>query len=436
MSQAKVRRKWGLVTKLLIASMVVAVIASVTFFLIYWKNYRSRSCDMAAESDLQKLLASVERLKCEFKDANCEKSELMLDDEQIRFMVGPYYGFRGGSRKCKVRMRVHNGELHACSDKGTAPNGWNTRYIYRASANVFNSKRLPTEVGPCIGDSFDNGLCYTESIINPSKCTFRFNSAEQPDPAEVESCGKTLKRNSGERTRYQELAAKGINAFGVDLYGKLTTKDKNTFCSPYGYYAVLLKGYSCARDDTKEDFSKVMHLKDVNVPLEAAMIALTEDLNCSFLNTGGQLKITDLVGPGREQGIKFTNVVHFKHKWMAQFDKGNTEEDKFHLLDGSEVKVPMMFLRSEGFKYTEAEGFQCLELPYHGQDLSMVVFLPRTVDGLVALEKDLTIEKLAESLERLQPWGWGVTVYLPKFDMLLQYDLEKALKSLGMETAF
>jgi serpin B len=54
----------------------------------------------------------------------------------------------------------------------------------------------------------------------------------------------------------------------------------------------------------------------------------------------------------------------------------------------------------------------------------------------VGLEKDLTTQKLAECLERLQPWGWGVTVYLPKFDMFLQYDLEKALKSLGTETAF
>lgn len=54
----------------------------------------------------------------------------------------------------------------------------------------------------------------------------------------------------------------------------------------------------------------------------------------------------------------------------------------------------------------------------------------------MGLEKDLTTKKLAECLERLQPWGWGVTVYLPKFDMLLQYDLERALKLLGMETAF
>jgi hypothetical protein len=380
MSQAKVPRKWGVVTKLLIASVLVVVIAGVTLFLIHWNAYKSTSCDRSAESDLEKLLAAVQRLRNKFKDANCDKSELMLDDEQIRFMVGPWYGFLGGSRKCKVRMRVHNGEIHACSDKGTAPNGWNTRYIYRASANVFDSKRLPTEVGPCVGDSFDNALCYTESIINPSKCAFRFNPAEQPDPAEVESCRKTLEKNRVEGPRYQELAAKGINAFGVDLYGKLTTKDKNTFCSPYGYYAVLLKGYNCARGDTKEAFSRVMHLKDVKVPLEPAMKALTEDLNCSFVNTGGQLKITDLVGPGRQQGIKFTNVVYFKHKWMAQFDKGNTKEDKFHLLDSSEVKVPMMHLRSEGFRYTEAEGFQCLELPYHGNDLSMVVFLPRTVD--------------------------------------------------------
>ena len=41
------------------------------------------------------------------------------------------------------------------------------------------------------------------------------------------------------------------------------------------------------------------------------------------------------------------------------------------------------------YGYLDGGSFQALELPYAGNDLSMVVLLPKKIDGLAGLEKEL-----------------------------------------------
>jgi len=83
--------------------------------------------------------------------------------------------------------------------------------------------------------------------------------------------------------------------------------------------------------------------------------------------------------------------------------------------------------------YADAE-VQLLELPYKGDRLSMVVLLPRQLDGLLGLEQGLTAPKLKgwiASLARSE-----VDVWFPKFKATSEFRLDEKLKALGMVAAF
>ncbi len=75
-----------------------------------------------------------------------------------------------------------------------------------------------------------------------------------------------------------------------------------------------------------------------------------------------------------------------------------------------------------------------LEMPYKGDDLDMVVLLPRQAAGLAEVEKDLTADNLTQWFSRLSPREVNVT--LPRFKMTQQLELNAILQAMGMTDAF
>ncbi|MHC4623630.1 MAG: serpin family protein [Planctomycetota bacterium] len=147
-------------------------------------------------------------------------------------------------------------------------------------------------------------------------------------------------------------------------------------------------------------------------------------------------KIVDLIQPGvldRTTRLVLTNAVYFKGNWASRFKKESTKEAPFTLLDTKKVNVPMMNQTSD-FRYMEAPHFQALELPYIDNELSMIILLPKKLDGLNEFEKKLTIEALSEWLTKLRKRE--VIVSVPKFKMTSQFALARTLGSMGMTDAF
>ena len=165
-------------------------------------------------------------------------------------------------------------------------------------------------------------------------------------------------------------------------------------------------------------------------------------------------KIKDLIPKGvlnEMTRLVLTNAIYFKGNWAAQFDNEATHDAEFDLGGPKTriqlVRVPMMsrkgdyrYLDTRNLKMSEPRAyalmgaFQALELPYVKDELSMLVLLPAERDGLAALEKSLTVERLDALLSAMRERE--VQVYLPKFKLTYKVALSETLKAMGMADAF
>ena len=85
-------------------------------------------------------------------------------------------------------------------------------------------------------------------------------------------------------------------------------------------------------------------------------------------------------------------------------------------------------------RYMETDDFQTVELPYRGDLLSMVILLPRQIDGCGQLENRLTPTLLSRVLAQMNKQK--VDIFLPRFKMESGFALNGSLTSMGMPNAF
>ncbi len=76
------------------------------------------------------------------------------------------------------------------------------------------------------------------------------------------------------------------------------------------------------------------------------------------------------------------NAIYFDGDWALQFKQDRTKHEPFHLSADETVEVPMM-QQTDMFRYAEFDELQLLELPYEGEELSMVVLLRHCPTGSI-----------------------------------------------------
>jgi serpin B len=129
----------------------------------------------------------------------------------------------------------------------------------------------------------------------------------------------------------------------------------------------------------------------------------------------------------------WVNAVYFKSAWAGPFRKERTKPGPFFVRRDQSTPVPFM-QQVGGFRHADAGPCEILELPYKGQELRMLVLLPKDRDGLPELEKQLTAANLGAWLGRLK--RQSVEVLLPRFQLTGEAELSGLLKALGMGAAF
>lgn len=295
--------------------------------------------------------------------------------------------------------------------------------------------------------------------------------------------------SESEPTSIEEVANLN-NMLGFEMFANLAQgKQENAFFSPYSISSAFSILYEGARGTTQDEIRSVFHfikddqtrrdyshqiISDLNKPsknyiLSAAnalwvqdkfpildqykvvtekyYLSKTENLDFethpeesrktinSWVEDKTNDKIKDLLPPGSINDMTravITNAVYFLGNWTVQFDEKLTQEDDFKTLEQKTVKVPMMNAK-QYFNYGSNGDLQVLQMSYKGDDLSMLVLLPKDND-LTSLEKKLSVENLKE-------WKSGmekkeVNVFLPKFKLEKTYSLNENLAKMGMPSVF
>ncbi len=286
----------------------------------------------------------------------------------------------------------------------------------------------------------------------------------------------------------------GNNAFAFDLYRVMRDDKENMFYSPHSISLALAMAYAGARGETEAQMAQALHYRLDQERLHPAFNALdleltsrgeseegerfqlnianavwgqadygfrSDYLDVLARNYGAGLcvvdfksapeearqtinqwvseetegKIEDLLPQGAVDTLTrliLTNAIYFNASWMHPFEEWNTSEGDFYTLSGDEVTAPMM-KQTERFGYGKGEGYQAVELPYVGDEMSMVILLP-AAERFDQFESSLDAERVRDITEQIG--RQDVTLTMPKFEFESKFGLADTLAGMGMSDAF
>ncbi|VDI74432.1 Hypothetical predicted protein [Mytilus galloprovincialis] len=98
--------------------------------------------------------------------------------------------------------------------------------------------------------------------------------------------------------------------------------------------------------------------------------------------------------------VVLVNAIYFKGTWKKEFNKNDTSQRNFFVKANEQKLVNMMYGEFDA-KSGEDLSLDCkiLQLPYQGNQISMVFVLPNSGDGLSELESKLTIDNVDHLLK-------------------------------------
>ncbi|XP_043575339.1 leukocyte elastase inhibitor A-like isoform X2 [Chiloscyllium plagiosum] len=296
-----------------------------------------------------------------------------------------------------------------------------------------------------------------------------------------------------------EELSKANCLFTLDLFRKLieSNQDGNIFFSPFSISVALAMVHLGAKNNTASQMAKTLHFDQVQnvhsrfqemqseinradaayllkvanrlygektysfldefftssmkfygakmsaVDFRTAANEIRQEIN-KWVEAETANKIKDLLAEGSvdsDTRLVLVNAISFKGTWAETFDEQDTREMPFKLNKNETKPVKMMYQMKEFFiSHVQEFKLQVLELPYVGNDLSMIILLPDDImddsTGLKQLEQELTLEKLQEWTHPNHMRKLDVHVRLPKFKLEGDYELNSPLSSLGMGDVF
>lgn len=291
-------------------------------------------------------------------------------------------------------------------------------------------------------------------------------------------------------TAAEKSLAESANKFSLKLFREINneTNDENLFISPLSVSMALGMAYNGADGETREAIQNTLELsgltlEEVNDSYKSLIEFLMQldpdvafqiansiwhrigftvkkefiDLNRDYFNakvagldfndpsaadtinawvyekTNGKIK--GIIEPPIDPltMLFLINAIYFKGSWTYEFDEALTTDDIFRLPDGTTDQCKMMHQKSD-FPYFAGDDFQAVDLPYGNGMFNMAIFLPSPgsdIDAFIAQLNEENWELWFNSFAERT-----VNLSMPKFKLECKYNLNDALKALGMGIAF
>lgn len=187
----------------------------------------------------------------------------------------------------------------------------------------------------------------------------------------------------------------------------------------------------------RENFLAESHTLDFSQSQRAAD-TINDWVNNRTRGHIASLVSSDMLDPSMTR-LVVVNSIYFKGLWKSRFQAQNTRPRPFTRPDGTTVKVPMMSQLSVfnvGLMSTPGGlNYKVIELPYHGDSLSMLIALPT--------EEDTPLAAILPHISTATVQSWTnqmaqrkIRLLLPKFTVESEVDLEAPLSALGISDIF
>jgi serpin B len=292
--------------------------------------------------------------------------------------------------------------------------------------------------------------------------------------------------NIGQLNAQTQGYSNSLNSYSFDLYRGTKVEKENLFLSPLSTYYALLVAYEGSKNKTKQEFEKVLYLKNSGSLGNDYLhdIASKSD-SCSGLKVSNAIwldkslkaeeqyrksvsdkyfsdfeqtdfkkiqsaisDINDWVSEKTNQKVNkiacaaninpdtkllISNAVYFKGEWLDKFKKRDTHFATFFVSIEDQYKVDFME-KKEILQYFENEEYQFISKPYKSSDMSFCILLPKKLFGIKDIEKKMCNDFFDKILD--STYYAKTLLYIPKFKMELGYELANTLKNVGLKSAF
>ncbi|KTG38824.1 hypothetical protein cypCar_00022573 [Cyprinus carpio] len=305
-------------------------------------------------------------------------------------------------------------------------------------------------------------ICFTKPKDLPLEpmCIYR-----SPDP-ETQPTEKPEKIPAGTNPRVWELS-KANSHFALSFFKQLAegkSNDENIFLSPISISTAFAMTKLGACNTTLEQLMKVFKFNMIKEKTSDQVHFFFAKLNCRLYRK--KHETTELISANRLFGDKsmlfnesyqhISEMVYgakllpldFKEKpeasrmtineWIANKTENRIKDtlpEDFHVSETYKCPVPMMY-QERKFNYAKIsdDKVQILELPYNGDDITMVLILPTEGTTLSEVMENMKLTKLEGWLQAMKETT--VSVHVPRFRIEDNFSLKEQLTKMGLEDLF